>query len=77
MDVFVAIYSHKHGQDVCVYATAALAEQARQEVAREFWYDLENPPVPVPADPADVYFSMKADEKYPEYFEILQRPVME
>lgn len=57
--VFVAIYEHCHGQDVCVFAHAAKAEQWRQEVAATWWNSGLGEDEPRPEDPAqlaDDYF---------------------
>ena len=58
MKVYVAIYEHKHGRDVRVFATDALAEAWRQEIA-SYWWDKEMDSAPRPDDPhelANEYF---------------------
>lgn len=56
--VFVAVHEDKFGTNVSVYATADLAEQARQEIAAENWEDdMDDKEMPSdPAEAADAYF---------------------
>lgn len=41
MNVTVLIYTHKHGQDVTVYATPELAHQAAEQLANEYRADFD------------------------------------
>jgi hypothetical protein len=37
MDVVVAIYEHRHGNDVAVFSTMEKAWAWAEEIAREYW----------------------------------------
>ncbi len=52
--VHVVVYSHKHGDDVNVYATDAGARASLAEIARMYWADMYgdgNPADDVPETP--------------------------
>lgn len=66
MKVYVAIFRHKHGDDVAVYSTEEAAENARIAVAGEFWFDDAERPFTGTSEDADYYF----DEMWDETFEI-------
>lgn len=60
--VTVAVYSHKHGEDIRVFASEAAAEEWRQEIAIEYWEDLFSEPMPGDLDEAaDRYFERCAE----------------
>jgi hypothetical protein len=55
--VTVAVYSHKHGEDIRVFASEAGAEEWRQQIAVEYWDDLFDEPMSADLDEAaDQYF---------------------
>ena len=70
--VYVGIYRHRHGEDISVYASEALAEEARQHIAWQFWDELSDP-LPMPEEPADTYFKERSRE---ESFVIIELPVI-
>ena len=41
MKVWVAIYEHRHGHDIRTFDDAQKAEAWREEIAREYWDDLD------------------------------------
>jgi len=41
MKVWVAIYEHRNGSDVRVFDDAQKAEAWREEIAEEYWSDLD------------------------------------
>lgn len=66
MNVFVALYRHAYGCEVCAFGRIAEAEEWRQEIAKE-WWDKEVPEEDMPADPAeaaDRYFEVVAFESF-------------
>jgi len=71
MKVFVATYEHHHGRDVSVYATKALAEAVRQEIADEGWDEafLDAKPDD-PHEMADAYFQMMGERDHGEWFTV-------
>jgi len=76
MKVFVAVYEHRHGTDVTVFATHDAAWALRQEIARDWWSDVFSAAVPAPKDPeiaADRYWEAVNDE----YFNVFDRDVIE
>jgi hypothetical protein len=40
MQVYVAVYEHRHGQDIRVFTTDKLAEDWRAEIADEYWEEI-------------------------------------
>ena len=71
--VIVATYSHKHGEDVRVFASDDGAEAWRQEIARAWsadWYSTKTHGEILPDDPAeraDAYFD-EMSERGTEFF---------
>ena len=66
MKVFVGIYSHKHGNDIAVYATRERAEQGRQVIA-DIWWEHEFDEEEKPTDPeelASAYFDRVEGESF-------------
>lgn len=62
--IFIAIWTHKHGEDVGVYKTAEGAEKWRQTIANE-WWKKEMGADEMPADPrlaADAYFDALGED---------------
>ena len=41
MKVWVAIYEHEYGHDINVFDSPQKAEAWREEIAREYWDDLD------------------------------------
>ncbi len=72
----VAIYTHRHGDDVGAFQTVVGAEEWRQTIAADFWAD-EVDDTAMPTDPklaADEYFEiMGSRASKGEFFEV--RPV--
>jgi len=65
-EAVVAIYEHRHGVDVLLFATEAEAETWRAELANE-WWEREFPGEPKPADPdelRDSYWERIEDESF-------------
>ena len=44
--VYVAIYSHKHGEDVAVYESEASAWKWADEIAQDYWDTWYDEPMP-------------------------------
>lgn len=66
MNVWVAIYEMRHGNQVSVFKTFDGAEAWRQEIANMRWEE-EFPDMPKPDDPetcADQYFDHVRDEYF-------------
>lgn len=64
MRVHVAIFSHKHGQDVSVFADAQGAEQARRDIAADWWDKEVKNREPKPKDEkelADRYYAITGE----------------
>lgn len=73
--VTVATFTHKHGVDTRVFATADAAELWRQEIAKEYWRDFMNEDAPTdPVAMADRYFE-RGNELGDEFFAAEQCPV--
>ncbi|KMO40643.1 hypothetical protein VQ02_07325 [Methylobacterium variabile] len=71
-DVYVAVYRHRHGEDICAYATEAAALKARDDVADEQWEcEIEGKRKPKRMI-GERYFDLVEDEE----FEILKRVVL-
>ncbi len=67
--VYVAIYDHRHGQDVSVYKTEASALAARDATAA-CWWERELPKRQKPdTDIGDIYFHIMG-ERGEEFFSI-------
>jgi len=66
MKVWVAVYEHRHGSDVRVFDDAQKAEAWREEIAEEYWSDLDLGDL---LFDADVYWDNVQDElfNYNEY----------
>lgn len=67
MKVHVVIYEHRHGTSVSAYSTAEAAEQARLDIAANWWDTEIATHHPKPTDPkelADVYFEIIDDELF-------------
>lgn len=81
MIVYVTIWSHRHGEDVGAYATAAGAEAWRQAIAAEEWDNEIPETVPKPQDPkklADCYFEFMGDNfRRSEFFSVQPLTVQE
>jgi hypothetical protein len=70
--VYIAVYRHRHGEDICAYATEAAALKARDDVADEQWScEIEGKRKPK-RKIGKRYFGLVEDEK----FEILKRVVL-
>ncbi|MFE1597470.1 hypothetical protein [Methylobacterium sp. ID0610] len=62
--IYVAVYRHRHGEDICVYATEAAALKARADVADEQWeYEIEGKRKPK-RNIGERYFEMVEDEEF-------------
>jgi hypothetical protein len=71
--VFVAIYTHRYGTDVRVFAKESSAEKWRVEIAEEYWDDeigTRQPKPDKPEEMADAYWLYLLDHGNQEYFEI-------
>lgn len=55
--VFVAVYEHRHGADVRVFATFASAQAWKDEIGAEYWADVSDDPQPEDAC-GDEYFEL-------------------
>lgn len=87
MTVFILLYAHRHGSDVSVYASRALAEEARSELidtAIDDWDEEEPLLVPIRAalatgqheEAAKAYDALQATVSEPEQFEIEEKTVV-
>ncbi len=69
----VAIWTHRHGDDVMVFQTIEGAKSWRQEIAAEWWVNEMNG-APMPDDPekaADAYFKAMGERASKgEFFEV-------
>lgn len=74
-EVYVAVYTHRHGEDIRVFASAEGIEGWRQDIAEEWWDDeIKNEPRPADAEAAaDRYFEIM--EGRDEYFSYVKCPV--
>lgn len=75
--VIVATYSHRHGNDIRVFADDTGAKKWMREIAKE-WWDHEFPDDPIPDDPDDAaeqYFERKAESADPEWFETTEQEI--
>lgn len=60
--VTVAIYAHEHGDDIRVFASEVAAEEWRQEIAVDYWFDLFSEPMSANLEEAaDLYFQRCAE----------------
>ena len=78
MKVYVAKYTTKHDDYICVFTTAERANKWRQDIAEEWWGD-EFSGQKAPDDPekkADEYFE-KMMEYGDEFFTIEEHEVIE
>lgn len=76
--VTVAVWEHRHGQDVSVFATAALAMNWRTQIAADNWdEEMQMRDVTRPTDEeiGDAYFEHMSDCSRPEYFSTYECPV--
>lgn len=69
MKVFIGEYQHRHGSDLCAYATRELAEEGRQAIALKYWNQEIPTKITKPETPeafADAYFEYMAhrDESF-------------
>lgn len=67
MKVHVLTYSHKHGEDITVYATGKAADEAVQEIVDSYWEEAfpDVDPATVPADErVERYFDESGEEYY-------------
>jgi hypothetical protein len=71
--VFVGVYETKHGVDVAVYATRALAEGGKDAIGDQFWEDEFEDEERPESDIGDAYFAGVANE----YFSIEEREIIE
>ena len=70
--VYVVVYRHRHGEDICVYATEAVALKARDDVADKQWEcEIKGKRKPK-RKIGDRYFELVEGEE----FEILKRVVL-
>ena len=62
--IFVAIYEHRHGSDVCAFATEAAALAWRRQIADQWWTKEfgDKPRPPQEEDLGEVYFEKIDDE---------------
>lgn len=68
--VFVAVYEHRHGADVRVFATFAGAQAWKDEIGAAYWTDVSNDPQPEGAC-GDEYFELACTSfSRGEYFRI-------
>lgn len=70
MKVFVAIYEHRHGNDVRVFDSFAKAQAWKDDIGTTYWTDVSEDPQPEDAC-GDEYFEL-ASESFTrgEYFTI-------
>lgn len=75
--VTVAVWEHRHGQGVSVFATAELALDWRTQIALMNWDQemAEDMPPPPEAEIGDAYFDHMGDCARPEYFSTYECPV--
>lgn len=74
LKVYVTIYEHRHGTDIAVYATQALALAAKDEIADRWWEQEIGDTVPRPEGPVgtlgDAYFNEMGERDRSEHFTI-------
>ncbi|WP_091744813.1 hypothetical protein [Methylobacterium sp. ap11] len=70
--IYIAVYRHRHGEDIYAYATEAAALKARDDLANEQWKcEIEGKREPKQKI-GERYFGLVEDEK----FEIPKRVVL-
>ena len=76
--VYVIVWTHRHGEDISVFASEAGAENYRQETAADQW-DEEMGDDVKPDEPkmaADAYFEVMGErEDRAEYFEVYTKTI--
>ena len=60
MKVVVATYEHRHGTDIQAFDSLEKAESWREEIARQYWDDLNGTDVPEEFE-ADYYWDAMSD----------------
>lgn len=78
MKVWLTKYEHKHGTDLSVYATEALALAAKATIAAQWWeQELVDEPYPEdPAEAAELYFEKMGERDNGEWFTIEEHDVI-
>ena len=72
MQIFIATYQHKHGEDVRAFSSEAEAETWRQKLAAEYWTDIMRGEIPADAgEAADDYFH-RSGEIGDEWFTVTE-----
>lgn len=65
MKIYIAVYSHPHGEDLRAFSTKAEVDEWRAEIAKEFWETGIPSTIEKPTDPqemVDTYWEMVNDE---------------
>ena len=74
--VYVAIYSHKHGTDVAVYMSEERAWEWADEIARTYWEDWYEEPIPT-EDAGKNYFNGMSEVGGDEWFTVERKQIEE
>ena len=77
-EVWVAVYEHRHGDDIRVFKTRESAEAWRRGVAKEWWSEAfagEDAPEPFTDEHADRYFEVMGDRYGSEWFTITKEKI--
>lgn len=78
IEIFVAIFAHRHGVDVATFSTEDLANTWKDELAKDYWDELneelaegDEDFVAMPETGiGNLYFEIKGASTTPEYFEV-------
>jgi hypothetical protein len=70
-DVYVLVYSHRHGTDVFAYATSELAHAGVAKIARDWWEEIkgcegvpDSPDALSDDEATSMYFDNATDESW-------------
>lgn len=72
--VYVAIYTHRYGNDIAVYRTEEKARAWAESLARDYWDDWYDEPMPT-ENVAEAYFNGMGEIGGDEWFVIERRGV--
>ena len=73
--VFVAVYSHKYGEDIRVFTTERAAQSWKNEIGEE-WFSVEFPHDPRPTESiGEAYFDLQLNCGMSEWFSITETQI--
>lgn len=75
--VWVAIYEHRHGTDVCVFNSEEAALAWRDSIAEDYWdYEIGNAITKPESNIGETYFDLMFGSPSSEYFRWYQHRVL-